>query len=170
MGRIAPLQQNAEIEPGGVRSDAGDFHSQSSLYGAYCCALSPTQERASSDFQQTRLGEGESLAPSPNPFVEPRSGPLPQWGEGTAMSAEFAELFILARRQHAAVAGKWRPGAKHLEGIADDGGLIAEHRLAELGLEPHRHRLGDPGAAADIDGVAVGMVEKGTPAELVSKP
>ena len=33
----------------------------------------------------------------------------------------------------------------------------------------HRNRFRDPGAAADIDGVAIGVIEEGAPAKLIGK-
>ena len=61
------------------------------------------------------------------------------------------------------------PDAEQLERIADHRRLIAQNGLAEFGLEPGRDRLGDPGAAADIDGIAVGMLAQGAPAKLVGQ-
>src|SRR5262249_45251822 len=77
---------------------------------------------------------------------------------------------VLRRCQHAAVAGKGGPGAERLDYVADDGRLVAQNRLSKPSFQPRGHGLCDPGAAADIDRVTVGMIEEGAAAELIGEP
>src|SRR5438105_8024742 len=72
-------------------------------------------------------------------------------------TARSAPLPTLRRCEQAAMAGDRPPRAEELQRVADDGGLIAQHRLVEFGLEPRCDRLREPRAAADIDRVAVGV-------------
>src|SRR5882672_4540866 len=128
MGRIAPLQQNAEIEPGGVRSDASYFHSIFFLTNAHDIPL-----------VMPGLVPGIHVFLTANKTWMAGTSPAMTWR--VCASISLSMFRVLRRCQHAAVAGERRPGAEHLERVADDGGLVAQHGPAELGLEPHRHRL-----------------------------
>src|SRR5205085_12268567 len=76
---------------------------------------------------------------------------------------------VLCRCQDATMPGLGLPGAEHFERMADNRRLVAQHGLAEFFLQADRDRLGNPGTAADIDRIAIGMVTKRLAPEIISK-
>src|SRR5947208_1974050 len=74
---------------------------------------------------------------------------------------------LLFRRQQSPVALDRRPVLEQMQNVPELRGLIAERGLAELLLEPIAHRLGQPGAAADIDRVAIRIVLEGAATKLI---
>src|SRR5882672_3691231 len=71
--------------------------------------------------------------------------------------------------QQAAMALDRAPGLENIQNVPKLRRLIADCGLAEFLLQLLRDRLREPGAAADIDRVAVRVTEKGAPAELVGE-
>src|SRR5437870_2390772 len=78
-----------------------------------------------------------------------------------------ADRWCLARRQQPSVAIDRLPVVEEMQDVPKLRGLIAERGLAELLLQAIGHGLGQPGAAADIDRVAIRIVEEGAAAEVI---